>query len=340
MVNPNTRPEKVIDKNGKLTTVHKKIDSAEPSQGRVASTPVPQVSVAAPKKSPAEQLADKIVKGSHWYTLHYVDYDDQLQSEQINQYLSGDTENLSNEIYDSFADHLYDSAEQFAKDEAKEAGLDWDDLDWDEQSELINAVRESENPQSDIVEDLVRNTPKQLLRHDITSAEDIMNTWITDENGHPDREKIAETAYGHLADPEVRKNALAGELNRLGISTEGANEEALNSLISEGPDGWHDGVKLSLIWYDDIDNSRACAGDDVRDLTFSDKVNVLLLDTWSGSGYEASFEIDNFTVKPTYDNPVFVDSSSKERGYGWDDTAGVVKSYYDNAPKPGEWHRG
>jgi len=39
MSNPNTKPEKIVDKNGKLTTVHKKVDSPSTTGRNRASVP-------------------------------------------------------------------------------------------------------------------------------------------------------------------------------------------------------------------------------------------------------------------------------------------------------------
>lgn len=319
----------IVDKNGKQTNVWKNPDGAK--SNRSAGTNPTKASVE-PVLSPAEKLAEEIRKGDETYSLYYVGQAEGLQPEQINQFLSGDDE-FDNALDDAFSEQRYDYSEEKAKKLAEEAGLDWDDLDYEDQDDIRNAVQEKDD--GGLVKDLLRETFDQLMRLDLDNVDDIMDRWITDENGKPDRELIGQTAYGHLADPKIRERALAGELARYGIdASSGKNKEQLASLVSEGSSDWHEGVKLSVIWYGDV--AQANVGEyidgelkDERELTFKDKVHVLALNTYSGSGWEAEFEVGSATFTASTDNPVFLDSEpSSDKGYGWDDTAGVIKSAY------------
>lgn len=256
-------------------------------------------------------------------SLSFVNYDDSLTSEQINLLLTGDTSRLEDDVDSDLLDHREESARNYA-DEALEqmrsagiADLEWDELSGDEQQTFIDVAFERDD--SDPVKDLTRVTAPKLMR---THLGDVAGD--NPSVNHPDDQ------LRHTARREAITTLLAGH----GMSAQDvqANSETIDSLIYEGPDHWHEGVDLDIIFHDKIGDYAPSA--QPKSFTF-DKPHVVLLDRMNGSGCDAQLAgqltksvpevTDSEAIQP--EEGVFLDKGGRS-GYGWDETAGVVHSAY------------
>ncbi|MBE4719501.1 hypothetical protein [Pseudarthrobacter sp. AB1] len=224
----------------------------------------------------------------------------------------------------------------FNRLEQSTALCEFDELDWDEQNEAVQAIRE--NDTSDPVSGLLRNTPDQLMRTRLGTPIER----LTDPSA----------AWGSNLDTggaETRKKALLDLLKDHGadIESEGVSE-ALDELIEEGPWDWHEGVRLDLIFTGDLEEMAAAprvAGAEIQNkqLTFTSP-RVLLIDPWNGSGHEVSVPVTVVKVLPQpSDEGGFPDGAdrvsldSNAGGYSWDRVAGVVQGAYKPWAPSAQW---
>jgi hypothetical protein len=340
----NLTPQKIVDKNGKETTVHKNLskDTAEASKRVAGITPPPAVADIDETPDISDKLAE-LQKEDRSFNLYYVAYDDGLNDDQIVDFLSGNVDELSEQITDVFSDSAYEYTKEEATAIAKEFGYDYDDLDEEDQEDLLSYVQEHD--QSDPVSDLVRNTHSKLLRAPLT-ANGIEDALADYENSHDTSDFEVENPDGFGGEDfysTVRfgKNDRASEARVLVLQEllgdrgfDVTSDEAiqnLHELVDNGPYDWHEGVTPEIIWYGDI--SSANVGEyvdgekkDERRLDFGNSAHVLLLDRYNGSGHEVEMNGGGINATISTDKPAILDS--KSNGYGWDDTAGVYMPAY------------
>ncbi|WIB65318.1 hypothetical protein [Curtobacterium sp. MCBD17_040] len=260
--------------------------------------------------------------------LVYVAYDDKLTDEQIDAYLSGDFDALTDSTDEWVSDQQYEAATEFLRSFLDDRGADWDDLSDDDHDELRQAVYDRDR--SDPIRHLLRNTHDQLLRAPLRSPADLI---VPDADGEwPDG--IDARFYNDThwdAIRERRVAALQEALASHNVTVTAEVRQALEELVVEGPADWHDGVSLDVIWYGDVAEAGLAGADRGeaagRTLSF-ENAEVVLIDRVNGSGYSARIP-GTLTTTVTDDAPAFLDSArSGNHGYGWDDVAGVVKPYF------------
>lgn len=274
--------------------------------------------------------------------LIYVHYDEHLSKDQISSILAGDwagAEDLAHEAYE-------EQAHARSREEAEElinaafnAGTfhsEWDELDWEDQDEAAEAIREKDT--SDPIAQLLRNTPDQLMRTRLGVPGERLTdpkAWLGSHLDNGGSEARSTAIMGILKDH-------GADVNAPGVS------EAVEELIDNGPWDWHEGVRLELIFTAPVEDMAATpreGGEEVqrKQLTFT-APRVLLIDSVNGSGHEVSIPT---TVTKVLDQPeedssevpiegrVSLDKDAG--GYSWDDVAGVVTGYYKSHAPSTEW---
>jgi hypothetical protein len=338
----NLTPTQIVDKNGKTTTVHKNLDKgASDAVNRVAGV-TPSTSSVESSGGPYEQVLSAINKGDEKFSLAYVNYDDKLMDGQIESYLSGTIDDVIEEIDNVFSDSVYEAAVDIAKEKLAAVDIEWDDLEPEDQDELRFAIMDKD--ESNPVNDLVRNTPSQLMRAvlgdnmsgeavDYAANHDTSDFETGDENTFGGEDFVSTVQWGRNdRASEARIKVLQDILGDRGFDV--TSKEALDNLaelVDNGPYDWHEGVSAEIIWYGDI--SDANVGEwvdgeqkDERRLEFGDSAHVLLIDKYNGSGHEVEFSGGGINTTINKDNPAVLDS--KAVGYGWDEVAGVHKPAY------------
>lgn len=269
------------------------------------------------------------------FDLAFVDYDHRLQGEDVDHFLVGDPHgDLEESIEEQFDEARADAAYRVATEVLEKLGVPspGDDAITD----IAQSIRDRDNTEnSDVIADLARNTHPQLMRAPIGEVHIAAHQEFERANGFSRR-----ALYGGESDTQQARAAfLAEKLHAAGLDTDRQEvKDAVNDLVSEGPEYWHEAVTLDAIWYGDIRDAAlpAAAEQEVsRSIVLGGApahskenpqghVNVVLLDSANGSGYAASIPGTlNLTLTP--ESPAKLDSGGDSAGYGWDDTAGVYK---------------
>lgn len=251
--------------------------------------------------------------------LGYLGYDDYHHEDYIDAQLSGDLLQL-----DDLADHdeiaWTETVEvrSFVDHELQQHGIDPDEATEEAlYDELMDAVTNSPAAVS-LMELMEENTPPQLMRMEVSDGEN-----LTDAN---------EDAY---YDDDAKVEVMKAKFAELGLdpNTE-ANAEAIETMVLNGPEYWHDGVSLDVIWSGKY--TDAVPADSQKTLTLKDP-HFVLIDSFNGSGWEGQAE---GTIKRTIgmrgegvelprSQRAYLDS--RAGGYGWQSIAGVTPSAYDTA---------
>jgi hypothetical protein len=283
-----------------------------------------------------------IAAGTEPLDLRFVQYDDQLSKEQIGMILSGQWNDVEDDVDENFGDHAYEEAVRIATAELETAvqegsfDREWDELDPDEQDAARYAVYERD--ESDPLKDLLRNTRPQLMR-----------TSLGQPAGRLQDPRFASGRHLDHGGLQARQKAIEDVLKEAGVDTSAEGvKEAIDDLITEGPYDWHEGVQLDVIFYSDVADVVPSTRSDSDPEAGKEKVlefakpHVLLIDKWNGSGYDTVLPtpLKKTLAKPSEDGSevpptgrVYLDDSGD--GYSWDDVCGLVKSAYggDGAPK-------
>lgn len=265
-----------------------------------------------------EAIAEGLRKEPGGYDLAFVERGDGLTPEQANAILEGDWELAEEQITEHHSDQVFDRAEEIARESVEEHGLDWDDLDDDQKDQLRETVmdRDESNP----LDDHLTQHPAELVRIPVAPQQNLSSlvgdAWVGNREGSTAK----------------REQVISDLLTGAGVDTSSAEvRQAISELVEEGPYDWSDSVRLDVLWHGPIGDVAATPREEIglsgtRSLSFSSP-SVVLIDTQSGSGYETTIpgtvttKIDSQTgAKPTLDY--------MSNGYGWDQTAGVVKSAY------------
>ena len=272
------------------------------------------------------------------FSLYFVDRDESLREEDIEHYLQGEYEDLQEDV-------LFNSGRSFqmrdeAEEEAKklldwELGVDFEALPDEVQEDLINMIEEKDD--SDVLADLVRNTPAQLMRYQVSPIKGDIESAAGRSLyvKHPD--------VSHKEIVEDRANLLEKGMIDSGFIDSPLTEkekDRLREAIENGPEYFHEGVSLDAIWNGSIsdvnlpgewERPQGRTPDDVLRTVGNDEgIYMVLIDTWNGSGFD--FYLDRpITMKLSQSRSVHTDREAP--GYGWDSIAGVYADGFNTGLK-------
>lgn len=278
----------------------------------------------------AESSTEITAKMDETVDLVFVEYDDKLTDEQVNMVLAGRWSEVEDAVESVFAESRENNLIEECEKAAAAAGYDWDELSETVQETVRYEVERRDG--SDPVADLLRQTPKQLLRTCLGQPGPLAGAAWQEDFGND--EAIA-----------IRHEAVAGILRGAGLNT--ATPEATSAiaeLVSESGGMWHEGVDLDVLWYGDVATASSSPSSEhsgSNTLTFTNPT-ILLIDRINGSGHEVRIlgqvrknlapNLDQEDLERT--EKVYLDSAAG--GYGWDSIAGVVKSAYES-PVDSTW---
>ena len=289
------------------------------------------------------KIRSKISESDPWQNeLVYVEQGDQLDEEQVDLLLAGEIGTLDESIDSWLSDHIEENARERLNELCHEVGFKSEELGADAHDEMIELIKNSDTT-SDPVRDLTRGSGLQLMRASLTEEDSIYDemivAWTRGDLNDDQRENLCQ---GNTSDSQARADFIENTLLKHGVITKEditeETRETLLEMVDNGPYDWHEGVVLDVIWNGDIDTA-ALKPNYRRDnlehttnpgktLKSQDGVSIVLLDTMNGSGCDAQLNIPA-TVKVTPQKPAHLDSGGRNGGYGWDDTAGVVHSFYN-----------
>jgi hypothetical protein len=270
-------------------------------------------------------VATNAAEQPYTYDFIYVDQDDKLTVEQMTDYLSGNLDAMYMSIQESYADDRDDQVLQLARNLCSDAGLDYDELDEDDQAQVRTSIEEEET--SDPLDQLLRNTPEQLLRAPL-----ITNILHAAVDGGADSVLVYDDR-NYEAQANARQNIILDALQGRGVDVHDLQvREAVAELVNEGPSHWHDNVTLDVMWSGPVE--EAASAKDFREeqlgrtLGFDGGAHLLLMDKDSGSGWAVELP-GPITVTVTPKAPAFIDSAVKAdaggvKVWGWEDTTGGV----------------
>lgn len=296
-----------------------------------------------------EQRAAIVTKDMDDPMFYYISQGDKLTDEQMDDLLAGNLLAVEESVRDNFSDYVYEEASKKAEEltnEAYENGdidKDWDELDDDEQNEIRYAVEAKD--ESEPVKDLMRGTGSQLVRTTFGSPGEKLKNPSSYSGNWMDRQPGSGMDNEGFAD---RVQAISTILTDKGLDTTTPEaQEAIQELVDEGPWDYHEGVDVDLITYSDLGEvmvpSDFSGGTTTKDLEFKNP-KILIIDRINGSGHDVEIPgtakvrlTSNRDGEPAEKGARFVMDSAKGNGYGWDDTAGVVKSGYRTETETKTW---
>lgn len=248
---------------------------------------------------------------------------ERLDDDEINAVLAGNRFEAIDSIEENYEEYIHDSQREAAMKACDEADVDFDELSWQDQQAVVEAVGEHSNPGEQLYKQLLSNTPSQLVRRRLDDHS---------EDDFTQRAYEAGVVWGNTADLDLRERVVTEHLAGYGIDfTDPRNREAVSELVANGPHDLTDGVKLELISYNDVED--LAPGEQDKTVTFTDP-NVLLIDTMSGSGYDTKLfgavSVPVPAAPEENDKKTFYTDAGAP-GYGWDDVAGVHKPGYRTA---------
>lgn len=259
-------------------------------------------------------------KPGQTFELGYVDYRDDLPDDYVSAELSGHYETMD-EMYEVFSDAVLEVESEaltfHTEWELEKHGIDPEEAeqdDWHMLDDLRAALQESPGAVTYLDQLRDRATPR-LMRVQLLDGEQL-------QDGFDD-------AYH---DYDAKHEALTQRFIELGLDVDSkVNKEALFDIVYNGMEFWHEGVSLDVIWHGHY--QLVTPGRNEKHVTFVDP-HLVLIDPWHGSGFDAQVEGNiTVTIDPAGENELphnrraFLDSDAG--GYGWDEIAGVVHSYYD-----------
>lgn len=236
------------------------------------------------------------------YTLVWAAYDDQFSEEQLAEMFTEGTDP------ESFMDWYSDAA----RDAAQEVihALVPDPHEWVEfhHSEQIDELRITieERDNSEVFDQLLRNTGSVLLRYAVTEDEEFdlePDSWRWDE---------------------AEVNAAARKLGDLLPGVDFTFLPELRELVQNATYGG----TLYVLWYGDVDEVVKASFDDAtpRTITWTDP-SVVCLDRYNGSGHDVQLKGLTLTLPWSRER---ITPDSQGFGYGWDQVCGLNKGAYRN----------
>lgn len=277
----------------------------------------------------------EVVKNNAWrmyskeYNLDlvYLDYRDELNEEYFSQYLLGDIEEINEQIYCNwYADTRYQGLIHEIQHALAELNIDYNLIDDDLKQELSAIIEQFDN--QDILEELVNRSGNQLLRKTLSPSK-TLELW-----DGPNSEKVHASVYLDGESGPARVEAIINYLIKENIVPEISekNRDEITTMVNNGPEFLHEGVTLDLLWSGDPKEVALNMTQDSRKVKLrkNESITLLLIDSWNGSGYEATLTDVPVTFEITKESPVFLDHD-KAHGYGWDEIAGIVHSAYQSS---------
>lgn len=248
----------------------------------------------------------------------YVEYGEGHSADFIDAELSGDwsqvdTVSEHEEHWEVEADAVHDLLVQELRNH---------DIDphtaLDEDRDLYDRLREAVENSPNVIhpsETLRENTPPQLLRLELFDGEEL--------------QEHDESTYH---DADAKMSELERRFRQLGLDpTSKVNAEAIEDMVLNGPEYWHEAVSLDVIWYGTY--STVIPGSAEQTVAFTNP-NLVLIDSMNGSGFDAEVE-GTITRTLGIRSETALDSKhrayldSKAGQYGWAEIAGVHKPAYD-----------
>lgn len=259
----------------------------------------------------ARAITAKLTAQNARYDIYYVDYDSQMDKDTKVAFLKGDMDGFD-ELYEGWSDHYAENLTATVTGILNEEGLSYEYVDEDIIRDYV-----ADHDDSDLVGGLLRQTGPQLMRARLEPLDtsDLFS-------GHDDA--VFDKRIAHIEERLTAAGMTIGDEERMDIS----------DLVHNGPFDWHEGVRLEVIYQDDLANSTVWDRTDgsikERDLEFSDP-HILLIDSMNGSGYDTQIK-GTIKTRISADNPAMLDEQP-DFGYSWDDVCGLVKSAYNTDVK-------
>lgn len=246
---------------------------------------------------------------------------ERLDDDEINAVLAGNLFEAVDSIRENYQEYIDATQREAAETACDEADVERDELSWQDQQAVVQAVDSNSDAGYQLYKQLLSNTPAQLVRRrlDDHSAGDFQQ-----------RAYEAGVAWGNTADYEIRERSVVEHLTGYGIDfTDERNRESVAEMVANGPHDLTDGTKLELISYNDVDDLAPDQED--RTVTFTDP-HVLLIDTMSGAGHDVklfgTLSVPVPAAPEEGDKKTFYTDAG---GYSWDEVAGVHKPGYRTA---------
>lgn len=248
--------------------------------------------------------------------LGHVSYGDHHSHDHIDARLSGDLLKVD-ELRELQELDWIETVEvrSHVDHELEELGIDPDEAtDEALYDDLMEAVSSSDAAVS-IEQLLDENTPPQLMRMEVFDGES-----LTDHN---------EDAYH---DYGAQVEVIKAKFKELGLDPNTSENQAeIETMVANGPEYWHDGVSLDVIWSGPYTDAVPAGQDKV--LSFKDP-NFILIDSFNGSGWHAQAQ---GTMSRTIGAHGEGESLTRKKrayldnragGYGWQSIAGVSSQSY------------
>lgn len=220
-------------------------DCLSTSQKGVSSPTLSLVNNAAPPV--AEQQEDVVrtlenaLSGGelHYNSDHLIDYRDQLDTDQIQMYLDGDSElELYNIIYDNMRESIWTDVDDCLDGMLEKIGIDPDDIDTEERSDMIASVMSYD--EADIVQRLAENTPQRFLRANNTNLGEAYENASGERGSAEWYDSISSAVW----DRDI-KDVMEWESSDQEAEDKKAFQEAFKDFE---PEYIHEDVAVSLLW--------------------------------------------------------------------------------------------
>lgn len=266
-----------------------------------------------------QALRDAVIANlDEGYDLCYVDQGDKLMSDQIDAVVAGDWESLWESNEEWYSDNRRHGAEYHAEEETKDVIRSWairdqrdyDDLyeefkDTEEWDEVILAIQDRDT--SDPYRDLAKRSGRVLMRQVIAGEDDAISF----------RRPTPTEVIAWLKEYAEPGTVLKRNKHNLDVVRATLNETS--------PE--HGYVMGMIVYAADVSDLY-----DLGDVEYVDIVNPYLYlgNYYQGDGFCSEEPLDaTFRVKR---KDLRTDKGAP--GYGWDEVAGVVTSYYEADIKP------
>ena len=220
-------------------------DCLRTSQKGVSSPTLSLVNNAAPPV--AEQQEDVVrtlentLSGGelHYNSDHLIDYRDQLDTDQIQMYLDGDSElELYNIIYNNMHESIWTDVDDCLDGMLEKIGIDPDDLDEGERVDMIALVMSYD--EGDFVQRLAENMPQRFLRAN--------NTTLDDAYENASGERGSDEWYDSISSA-VWDRDIKGVMEWDSPEQEAEDKKAFQEAFKDfEPDYIHEDVAVSLLW--------------------------------------------------------------------------------------------
>lgn len=264
------------------------------------------------------------------FNLYYTDQDEALWGSDLELYLSGRGEDLNDSILVDagrtfvIADQSFQEVREILYDEFE---VEMDAIPEETQEEMAMTIRERDD--SDVLSDMVKNTPAQLMRYQVSP----IKGRVDGDAGRSIYVRNPDVSVGDIIEARVdllEKGMLDSQFIDSPLTQK--EKDRLREAIANGPEYFHEGVSLDAIWTGPISGVNLPAEwqrpqgktkeDTLRTVGTDNGIYMVLIDTWNGNGFD--FYLDRpVTMKLSQSNHARTDDQAP--GHGWDAIAGVYK---------------